>query len=207
MKIAALILAAGRSTRMGAENKLLADLGGAPLIARTVANVLASQARPILLVVGHRSADIRAAVADQPLEIIDNADYATGMASSLRVGLGRVPSDADGAIVMLGDMPLIGASTIDRLVAEAADHPDAAAIVPTVGGEWAHPVLLRRALFPAVAALSGDVGARKILAQRSDTRLLAFNDARLLLDADDPQALELVLKEWARRLSDGASQG
>lgn len=199
MKIAALILAAGRASRMGGDNKLLADLDGAPLIARTVAHVVASQAQPVILVAGHRAADIRAAIAGLSAEVVDNPDYASGMASSLRVGLSRVPLDSDGAIAMLGDMPLIQPATIDRLIAESVVFPDAAAIVPTVSGEWAHPVLLRRRLFHAAMALGGDMGARRILQARSDVHMLAFDDPRLLLDADDPEALRRVREEWARR--------
>lgn len=199
MKIAALILAAGRSSRMGGENKLLADLGGAPLIARTVANAIQSQARPIILVTGHMADEVRAAASDDSINVVHNSDFADGMASSLRAGLAAAPADADGALIMLGDMPLIGAAVLDRLISEVVAQPDASAIVPTVSGEWAHPVLLRRALFGEVMALTGDAGARRILRERGDVARLAFDDSALLMDADEPEALARLRRVWRSR--------
>lgn len=199
MTIAALILAAGRSSRMGARNKLLADLGGKPLIARTVANVVASRARPIVLVTGHMAEAVREAAGDSSIAIAHNRDFTDGMASSLRAGLAAAPADAEGALVMLGDMPLIGADILDRLIAEAAARPSASAIVPTVDGEWAHPVLLRRILFDEAMALTGDAGARRILRERGDVATLAIDEPALLMDADDAEALARLREEWSRR--------
>jgi molybdenum cofactor cytidylyltransferase len=195
------ILAAGRSTRMGGANKLLADLFGAPLIARTAANALASSARPVLLVTGHMAGEVESAAGANGLMVVHNSDFATGMASSLRVGLAALPADVEGAVILLGDMPLIASAAIDALTANAAAHPDSCAVVPAVDGAWAHPVVLRRRLFVEVSQLSGDAGARRLLMERTDVRIVEAGDPRLLLDADDPEGLAAI-----RRIVAAAAQ-
>ena len=99
--IAAVVLAAGRSTRMGAENKLLADIGGKPMVRRVVEAALASRARPVLVVTGHQADGVRAALAGLEVAFVDNPDYAVGLSSSLKAGIaraaGRVPRGAGAA--------------------------------------------------------------------------------------------------------------
>ncbi|WP_342361605.1 nucleotidyltransferase family protein [Terrarubrum flagellatum] len=192
--IAAIVLAAGRSSRMGA-NKLLVDLGGRPLVTHTVANALASSASPVVVVTGHMRDDVETALSGPHIVFAANRDYASGMASSLAVGLAAAPAAAEGALILLGDMPLIAPEIMNRLIAASAARPDASAIVPTVDGEWAHPVLLRRVLFPAVMALTGDAGARRVLNSRSDVALIPIDDPRCLMDADDPAALATIRLE------------
>ena len=199
MTFAGVVLAAGRSSRMGASNKLLADLDGAPLITRTVGNLARSHATPIIIVTGHEAVAVKEATRLPTATFINNSDYASGMASSLRAGLQAVPADCDGAVILLGDMPLIESDIIDRLIAEAERDPAASAVVPTVMGEWAHPVLMRRALFESAMALTGDVGARRILAARADVIRMPIDDPRLLMDADDPAALAAIRERFAAR--------
>ncbi|HEY0836513.1 MAG TPA: molybdopterin-binding/glycosyltransferase family 2 protein, partial [Azospirillum sp.] len=116
-RIAALVLAAGRSTRMGGPNKLLADLDGRALVARTVDAALASRARPVIVVTGHQRDEVTAALAGRPVQFVHNPDFAEGLSTSLRAGLAAVPADADGALVCLGDMPEVSGVVIDRLIA------------------------------------------------------------------------------------------
>src|SRR5256885_12375240 len=104
-RIAAVVLAAGRSTRMGGPNKLLAEIAGRPLVRIVVEEALASRARPVIVVVGHERAEVEKALAGLPVELIYNPDFAQGLGTSLRAGISAVPADADGAIVCLGDMP------------------------------------------------------------------------------------------------------
>jgi molybdenum cofactor cytidylyltransferase len=200
MRVAALILAAGASSRYaaatGGENKLLADFGGTPVIARVADAALASRARPVLVVVGHQKEIVRACLADRALRSIVNLDFATGMASSLKLGFAALPADCDGVIVLLGDMPLLEAEDIDAVIAAFEQNPGAAAIVPSVAGEWAHPVLLARKLFAEIATLTGDRGARALLRERTDIVTLERDKPGLLADADTPEALAA-----ARRLA------
>ena len=108
-RIAALVLAAGRSTRMGAINKLIAEIGGKPLVRIAAEQALASRASPVIVVTGHQHEQVEAALAGLPVKLVHNPDYTEGLGTSLKVGIAAVPEDADGAIVCLGDMPQVDA--------------------------------------------------------------------------------------------------
>ena len=114
-RIAAIVLAAGRSTRMGGPNKLVAEIGGKPLVRIAAEQALASRAKPVIVVTGHQRERVEAALAGLPVRLVHNPDFADGLGTSLRAGIAAVPADADGAIVCLGDMPQVDARLIDRL--------------------------------------------------------------------------------------------
>lgn len=192
-RAAALVLAAGRSLRFAAAaagvTKLLSDFGGKPLVVHAVAAALASTARPVVVVTGHVAEAVRAALADAPVNFRHNADYAAGMATSLKAGLAALPADCPGVVILLADMPLVSAAAIDAVIACFSATPGLAAVIPTVAGEPAHPVLIGRTLFAAVAGLSGDRGARALFDGRPDVAKLELGDPRLLIDTDTPEAL------------------
>ena len=106
-KIAAIILAAGRSERMGLENKLLAEIAGKPMLAHVVENVLASGADPVVVVTGHEAEKVEKALLNQNLNFVDNPQYMNGLSTSLKVGLAALPDDVDACLICLGDMPLV----------------------------------------------------------------------------------------------------
>jgi molybdenum cofactor cytidylyltransferase len=166
-EVAALILAAGRSTRFVGDQlditKLTAEFRGKPLVRHVADATLASKARPVIVVTGHARGLVHEALAGLPLTFVDNKDYATGIASSLRTGIAQVRPGASGAIVLLGDMPLVAAATIDQIVEAYAKADSADAVVPMADGRRGNPVLIGRSLFPLVASLSGDEGARRLL--------------------------------------------
>src|SRR3984885_4313604 len=114
--IAALVLAAGRSSRMGGPNKLLADIGGRPLVRIVAEEALASRARPVIVVTGHQRERVEAALEGLPVEFVHNPAFADGLGTSLKTGITAVPAQSDGAIVCLGDMPQVDARMIDQLV-------------------------------------------------------------------------------------------
>ncbi len=187
--VAAIILAAGRSTRMGA-NKLLADVGGAPMVRVVAQAVLASAARPVLVVTGHQADEVRAALAGLEVKCVANPDFAQGLATSLKAGLRAVPSDADGVLVVLGDMPRVTSEHLDRLSAAFAASGGSAVIVPTHEGRRGNPVLWPRALFAGMLALDGDAGARRLLASHADrVREVDLATDAIFLDVDTPEAL------------------
>jgi molybdenum cofactor cytidylyltransferase len=190
MSVAAIVLAAGRSTRMGA-NKMLADVAGEPLIRRTVRAVAASQARPLIVVTGHESDKVAAALAGLDATIVHNPRYEEGLATSLQSGIGVLPWAADGALVCLGDMPLVTAPIIDALIARFAREPHPGAVVPAHAGEWGNPVLLSRVLFSEIAMLTGDAGARRLLRGRSDVAVIEADDA-VRLDVDTQEELRAL---------------
>lgn len=165
--IAAVVLAAGRSTRAGKINKLTADIAGTPMVARVVDTVLASSAHPVIVVTGHEQDAVRAALAGREIRFVSNPDYADGIATSIAAGINAVPSDCDGALICLGDMPALRADDIDRLIA-AFDPAQSPICVPFAGTRRGNPVLFARAFFAELAAGRGDTGARTVIAAHGD---------------------------------------
>lgn len=184
----ALVLAAGRSSRMGPQHKLLEDLHGKPVIRHVVDHVLRSAFASVVMVTGYRAQEVRAAAGD--ISSVHNPDYHNGLASSLLCGLAAVPPDHDGVFVILGDMPFILPHHFDAMIQAMDAAPDRIALVPVVGGDWAHPVALRRNLFADLHTLAGDKGARAVLkAREKDVLLWPCADEALLFDLDTPDAL------------------
>jgi molybdenum cofactor cytidylyltransferase len=191
--VAAVVLAAGRSSRMAPRHKLLVEDGaGRTMIARVVDAALASRARPVLVVTGHRAPEVEAALAGRPVRFVPAADFAEGLAASLRAGLAALPATVSGAVILLGDMPLVGAETIDRLI-DAYDPDEGRSIVaPVHDGQWGNPVLWDRRYFPAMMALTGDTGARGLLRQHADAVSELPADAAVLQDFDTPESLQAL---------------
>lgn len=189
MRCAAVVLAAGRSSRMGGPNKLLQMLRGKTLLAHVLSSARDSRADPIVVVTGHQADEVIAA-AEPPARCVFNPRYAQGLSTSLLAGLEAVPAECDAAVILLGDMPDVSAGLIDRLVAALEARPDAPAAVPAFGGAWGNPVVLARSLFPEVARLSGDAGARKLLeGLRDRVVVVPVDDPAVALDLDTPEAL------------------
>jgi len=121
--VAAIILAAGRSTRMGGPNKLLAELGGKTLVRIVTEQALASKAQGVIVVTGHQAEQVEKALQGLKVRFVRNPDFAEGLASSVKAGVAAVPENADGAVICLGDMPLISAHLIDRLIESLCARP------------------------------------------------------------------------------------
>ena len=187
-KIAALVLAAGKSTRMGDSNKLLLDLHGKPMIARTVAAIAASAIVSITVVTGHNADNIKAALADERTTLVHNPHFAEGMSTSLKAGLAALPADADAALICLGDMPAVTPDAIGKLIAAFNPTEGRAIIVPTFQGKRGNPVLFARAFFDEMRASTGDTGARALLSAHADAVYEVETDAGVLADADTPAA-------------------
>src|SRR5262245_20426761 len=144
--IAAIVLAAGQSSRMGAQ-KLLLPLGGWPLVAYAVAAACASAADPVLVVLGREAEQVAQALPVGRFMLATNPDYASGMASSLRVGLDTLPEAVLGALILLGDQPLVTPSIVAALLDEARRSPNAI-VAAAYAGKRGHPVYFPRQLFP-----------------------------------------------------------
>ena len=187
-EIVAIVLAAGRSVRFGAEhNKLLEDFHGKPLLRHAVDAALASRASRTIVVTGFERARIEAALAGASATLVHNPRYAEGMASSLRAGLAQA-EDAAGALILLADMPLVGPEVLDRLIA-AFSESGAVAAVPTRAGRRGNPALLGKALFPQLARLQGDAGARGLLRTSPRVVEVEISGDGVLTDVDTPDAL------------------
>ena len=188
--MAAIVLAAGRSTRMGEANKLLADIGGTAMVRRVVEAVLASRARPVLMVTGHQAADVAAAIAGLDVTPVANPDYATGLSSSLRAGVRSLPEDCDGVLFVLGDMPRISPEHLDRLIAAFGAEEGAAVIVPVRAGRRGNPVLWPAMYFEELLQLEGDAGARRLFAAHAGAvREIDLGTDAIFVDVDTPEAL------------------
>lgn len=197
--IAGIVLAAGRSTRMGAGNKLLQEVRGKPLVRHAVEAQIASRAAPVIVVIGHQQDEVRAALAGLDVTFVHNPDFADGLAGSLKAGLATLPNEVPGVVVSLGDMPNVTAGVIDRLAQAFADRPDALAVAPTLLGQRGNPVLLARKLFPEVAKLDGDQGARRLLDAAGDAvEEVALDDPAIALDIDTPEALRALTGQGPR---------
>jgi molybdenum cofactor cytidylyltransferase len=196
--VAAVVLAAGTASRFraaagaaGPATKLVASFDGMPLVRRVVEAALASGARPVVVVTGFAQRDVTSALEGLPVCFAHNPDFETGLASSLRAGIAALPGGVRGVVVLLGDMPLITSGLIDCLIAAHRQTPDALAIVPVFDGKRGNPVLIARALFGRVAALSGDTGARMLLQAAGDrVAEVVFDDAAVAFDVDTPDALD-----------------
>nr|WP_256127033.1 nucleotidyltransferase family protein [Ameyamaea chiangmaiensis] len=158
-----MVLAAGRSSRTAPRHKLLArDASGTPMIARTLAELRRSRVTATVVVLGHRADDIRGA-AGADARFVTNPDPDHGLSSSLRAGLAAaMADDPDGVLVCLGDMPLVRAELIDRVL-DTWSASRAMACQPTHGTVRGHPVLWSRDLLPRLTTLQGDQGARSLL--------------------------------------------
>jgi molybdenum cofactor cytidylyltransferase len=194
--IAAVILAAGRSTRMGGPNKLLAEIGGRPLIRIAAEEALASRAGPVIVVTGHQREKVEAALQGLDVKRVHNPNFADGLSTSVKTGLAAVPEAADGAIVCLGDMPQVRAQLIDKLIGAFDPERGALVVIPTIDGKRGNPVVWSRRFFPELMALEGDVGARNMIARYSEAVAeVPLTDTAALIDVDTPEALAEVKAE------------
>jgi molybdenum cofactor cytidylyltransferase len=192
-RIGAVLLAAGRSTRMGGVNKLLSEIDGVPMVARVAQRLLASKARPFIAVLGNQAEEIDVALGKLPVERVRNPDFADGLSTSLKRGVVALPPDLDGALICLGDMPLISGRHIDRLIAAFNPIEGRAIIVPTRRGKRGNPVLWSKRFFPEMAELAGDVGAKHLIGKHAElVAEVEMDDDAVLVDIDTPDALEAV---------------
>ncbi|MGE0627958.1 MAG: NTP transferase domain-containing protein [Hyphomicrobiaceae bacterium] len=192
-RIACIVLAAGRSSRMGPRNKLLEPLRQDAVVKHVVAAATASRARPVVVVTGHQAEAVGEAVAGLGAVVVHNPDFAEGMSTSIRVGLDALPKTIDGAIIALGDMPEITAAELDRLIAAFAPKEGRSIVVPTHRGQRGNPVLWGAEFFEEMRALAGDVGARHILEANEDGVVeLELQSSAVLVDVDTPEALAAV---------------
>ncbi|MGH7067048.1 MAG: NTP transferase domain-containing protein [Acetobacteraceae bacterium] len=189
--VAAIVLAAGRSRRMAPHNKLLIiGPSGKPIIARVVDNVLSSAARPVLVVTGHQAREIEHTLGGRPVRYVHAPDYAEGLSASLKAGIAAVPPESPGAVICLGDMPLVTGRMIDRLLAAFDPDEGRAIVLPSFRGKQGNPMVWGRRFFPEIAAITGDIGARHLASLHLEQVVeVEIADEAVLRDLDTPEAL------------------
>jgi molybdenum cofactor cytidylyltransferase len=204
-RVAVLVLAAGRSTRMGGPNKLLAEGNGQPLVVHAVKAALASQAIEVVVVLGHMADQVRAAIeqavpANPRLRFVTNPDFAEGLSTSVRTGIAALGKEIDAAVVQLGDMPGVNAALLDRLMAAFSPVEGRSICVPTVGGKRGNPVLWDRRFFPEMIRVSGDTGAKHLIGEHADLVCeVEMTGEAAVTDIDTPEALAA----WRARSGQG----
>ncbi|HEY1630987.1 MAG TPA: molybdopterin-binding/glycosyltransferase family 2 protein [Rhizomicrobium sp.] len=193
-KIAAVILAAGLSSRMG-RNKLLAALGGKTLLRHVAEAAAASQADPVIVVTGNEADAVEAALEGFDIRFTHNPDFAQGLSTSLKSGIAAAPGDCDGAMILLGDMPDVTPALLDRLIASFSPEDGRAICIASHDGKRGNPVLWARRFFAEMRALSGDMGAKPLIAANEELvcEVEAGDDAPLT-DIDTPAALAAATK-------------
>ncbi|MGO8946283.1 MAG: NTP transferase domain-containing protein [Ktedonobacterales bacterium] len=201
--IAAIVLAAGRSTRMG-RHKLLLPLGGRPLVSYAVEAASASSADPVIVVVGYQAAEIQAALPAGRYRIRINHDYSRGMAGSLVQGiaaLAALPAGSRplaGAIILLADQPLVSTRLINRLLESAYAAPSAI-LATTYAGQRSTPVYFPSLLWGELLQITGDEGGRSVIAKHPDlVRTLDIAEPEPGLDVDRAEEYDELVTNWAR---------
>ena len=203
--VGAIVLAAGHSRRMGERNKLLAMVGGVPMVARVVDALLATRVRPVVVVTGHDQEAVRGALAGREVRFVHNAQHALGMSGSLRAGVEALArgGEVDGVLVCLGDMPRLAPRHVEALLdGFAPDWPSEAPAdreggrplcVPVFEGKRGNPVLFARRYFAELCALEGDVGARALIERHAEeVRRVDAPDDGVLVDVDTPEMLAAI---------------
>lgn len=205
MRIAGIVLAAGRSARMGgATNKLVEEVAGRPLVAWPVDAMLEAGLDPVLVVLGFEASRVREALAGRRCIFVEHAAWAEGMGSSLAWGIRALSSHSDAidaVAVSVGDLPGLRRHHVTAVV--AACVPEAAracSVVPTCRGRNGHPVLFGRSSWDELARLTGDQGGRTVLAARPERVVrIAIDDDAILADVDTPEALDRARGQSADR--------
>jgi molybdenum cofactor cytidylyltransferase len=191
--IAALVMAAGQSRRMGARNKLLAAIDGVPMVVRAVDAAMTGANAGVYVVTGHEHEQVSGALAGRDLHLVHNPRYAEGLSTSLVSGLAALPDDIDGVLVCLGDMPRVTPAHIAKLIAAFDPLEGRAICVPLWGGKRGHPVLWARRFFVEMSEVKGDVGARHLLGEHADLVCeIPVEDDGVLIDVDSPAALRTL---------------
>ena len=189
-RVAALVLAAGQSRRMGAVNKLLATVNGVPMLEGVVREVLDSRVCTVHVVTGSDRDRVESALEGLDVRLVHNPRFDQGISTSIAAGLCALPEDVEGALICLGDMPKLSARILDRVIAAFDPHRGAEVCVPTCRGKRGNPVLWSRRFFAEIRGVRGDVGARHLIGEHEDVvREVPIDDAAVLFDVDSPEAL------------------
>ena len=170
MKIAGIILAAGGSTRMGDQNKLLQMVDGTSLVQKVVGSALNSNIESVYVILGYQAALIRQCISNKSVNWVENSDWSRGMASSIKSGIEALNTNYDGAMILLGDMPFIEPIMINQLLAL---YQKKKIVVPVKDGRQGNPVLFSSAFFADLKLLGGDKGAKPIIKKNPDSVIIA----------------------------------
>lgn len=197
VSVSAVVLAAGRATRMGGQ-KVLLPLGGRSVVQWVVDAALGSRAAETIVVVGHEAGMVTEALEDRPVTVVVNPDHAQGMSTSVQAGIRAIHPSCDAAVFLLGDQPFVSSALVDQLIDRFAETSKWV-VRPLVGDHPVHPVLMSAALFAEILDQRGDVGGREIARRHpGQLCLVPVDDSRLDLDIDTSEDYETALQMEGR---------
>ena len=196
MKVAAAVLAAGQSRRMGRRNKMTLKLGEHSIVEAVVAELVQAKINHVVVVTGYDAAAVTSVLENYPVKIVHNAEYEHGLSTSLRTAVASLPPEIGGVLVCLGDMPFIKSAYIDTLL-ETFDPASGRTIcVPTYKGKRGNPVLWSRHFFQEMMEVRGDVGAKHLIGDYEQyVTEVEIPDPAVIIDLDTPQAYEQFINE------------
>jgi len=191
--VAAVLLAAGASARFGPGNKLVASVGGSPLVRRVAEALAGAGVSEIVVVTGADAAPIEGALDGIAVRFVQNANWQDGMGTSIAAGVAALGEAPDGAFIVPGDMPLLTPVLLRSLIADFERLGGAPIVYPaTPDGDQRNPVLWPRRLFPRLRALSGPEGAKALLRSLPAESVAVAGDPAVFADIDTPEDLRQV---------------
>ena len=164
--VSAIILAAGKSERMGWPKQLM-PFGTSTIMEQTIDNLLHSSVNGIIVVLGYKAEEVREKIGDRPVKITVNHDYQRGLSTSIVAGLKLVDENAQAIMIALADQPVIDSKTINRLIKEFNSH-DKGIATPIYQGKRGHPVIFSMRYKDELLRLKGDIGGRQIIGEHPD---------------------------------------
>ena len=194
-RLAGIVLAAGQSSRMGPDNKLLAEFAGKPLVRYVTEVMLGAGLEDLTVVIGHQADQVAAALADLPLHLLFNADFAAGQGHSVAAGVSALDGAVTDALIALGDMPLISPEMVQNLVEAhlACDDHQRRITLPSCDGKRGNPVIWGGAFFPELKQLRGDTGGRQVLQDHLAVHnLVEISSSAIFSDIDTPAELQAL---------------
>jgi len=163
MKIAGIILAAGSSSRMGNQNKLMIDINGKTILETVISTALNAEVNPLIIVLGNDADQFQKTLEEYPVILVKNYEWEKGMSTSIKAGIGALGNDVAGSMILLGDMPEVKTDDIRQLMEKFNEQDGAKIIFPVKDGQQGHPVIFPKDYFKDLSLLSGDRGAKSIL--------------------------------------------
>jgi molybdenum cofactor cytidylyltransferase len=198
--LSAIVPAAGMSTRLGC-NKLLLPFKGQPLIAHAMDTLMASKVDEIIVVLGHEAEQVRAAIGDKGVRLVENPDYRLGLSTSVRAGFAAMSVQATGIMIYLADQPLLESGEVDFLIQALAEAGKAnkSIVVPLFRGQRGNPVIVKATYKASLLAITGETGCRRLIKQNPDQVLtVEMETDHVVRDIDTMEAYQRLVAEASR---------
>jgi molybdenum cofactor cytidylyltransferase len=185
--VSAIVLAAGRSSRMG-KLKQLMPLGKSTILEQTLDNLLGSKASEVIVVLGHKAEEITKRLSGRPVKVVVNPLYRKGMGTSIAAGLKFLDSQAQAVMLVLGDQPYVDSATIDKLL-DAFVKKDKGIVIPVYKKQRGHPLIFDRRYQAQLSKLKGDIGGREIIKENpKDVLEVPVKCEGVVIDIDTPNS-------------------